>query len=190
MRRFSEAELELIWDRRSEGVGMRTVAELGRAPASVRTMVESHGGVRPRPPIRSPRHLRLVTREAARNGGRSGYRAHRADRSALRRARRPRLATTTLGENRSRTAQDWCAGLPVSYPMLDGWIQPPSRANSGDSEVEARSSTAHSLACRKTGSMPVSCLKLSRSVSTSTPSVRMRCVVRFEPSGRVSTHLT
>ena len=31
MRKFSEAELALIWDRRSQGVGMRTVArELGR----------------------------------------------------------------------------------------------------------------------------------------------------------------
>ena len=41
MRRFSEVEKTLIWERRSEGVGMRTVArELGRAPASVRTMVE------------------------------------------------------------------------------------------------------------------------------------------------------
>ena len=46
VRRFAESELELIWDRRGEGVGMRTVAtELGRAPASVRTMVECHGGV-------------------------------------------------------------------------------------------------------------------------------------------------
>jgi IS30 family transposase len=119
VRRFSESELELIWDRRSEGVGMRTVArDLGRAHASVRSMVESYGGVRPRTQIRSPRHLSLeereeisrgmasgeslrsiarrlgrsastVSREVARNG-RSGYRAHRADQAALRRVRRPK----------------------------------------------------------------------------------------------------
>ena len=46
MARFSEAEKTLIWDRRSQGVGMRTVArELGRAHGSVRWMVESYGGV-------------------------------------------------------------------------------------------------------------------------------------------------
>ena len=113
MRRFSEAELALIWDRRSEGLGMRTVArELGRAHGSVRWMVESYGGVRPRPRIRSSRHLSLeereeisrgvasseslrsiavrlgrsastVSREVARNGGRSRYRAHRADQAAF-----------------------------------------------------------------------------------------------------------
>jgi hypothetical protein len=60
VRRFSESELALIWDRRSEGVGMRTVArELGRGHGSVRTMVESHGGVRPRPRSRSLLHLTL-----------------------------------------------------------------------------------------------------------------------------------
>ena len=93
---------------------MRTVArELGRADGSVRWMVESYGGIRPRPRIRSPRHLTLeereeisrgmasgeslrsiavslgrsastVSREVARNGGRSRYRAHRADQAALR----------------------------------------------------------------------------------------------------------
>jgi IS30 family transposase len=121
VRRFSESELELIWDRCRQGVGMRTVArELGRAHGSVRSMVESHGGVRPRLRSRSPRHLRLeerkeissgvasgeslrsigrrldrsastVSREVARNGGRSGYRALRADQAALRRARRPKV---------------------------------------------------------------------------------------------------
>ena len=54
----------LIWDRRSEGVAMRAVArELGRAHGSVRTMVEDHGGVRPRSRIRSTRHLSFGERE-------------------------------------------------------------------------------------------------------------------------------
>jgi IS30 family transposase len=73
VRRFSESELELIWDRRSEGVGMRTVArDLGRAHASVRSMVESYGGVRPRTQIRSPRHLSLEEREEISRGMASG----------------------------------------------------------------------------------------------------------------------
>ncbi|MGB7861218.1 MAG: helix-turn-helix domain-containing protein [Acidimicrobiia bacterium] len=112
MRRFSEeAEKALIWERRSQGVGMRSVArELGRAHGSVRTMVEDRGGVRPRRRVRAGWHLsyrereeisrgaageslrsiavRLgrsastVSREVAPNGGRSGYRAHRADLAA------------------------------------------------------------------------------------------------------------
>jgi IS30 family transposase len=71
--RFSEAEKTLIWDRRSQGVGMRTVArELGRAHASVRSMVESHGVVRPRTQIRSVRHLTLEEREEISRGMASG----------------------------------------------------------------------------------------------------------------------
>jgi hypothetical protein len=69
VRRFGESELALIWDRRSEGVGMRTVArELGRAHGSVRWMVESYGGVRPHPRIRSSRHLSLEEREEISRG--------------------------------------------------------------------------------------------------------------------------
>lgn len=120
MRRFSEAEKALIWDRRGQGVAMRSVArELGRAHGSVGTMVEDHGGVRPRQRVRAAWHLSLkereeisrglasgeslrsvarrlgrsaltVGREVARNGGLSGYRAHRADRAAWDRARRPK----------------------------------------------------------------------------------------------------
>ena len=84
------------------------------------------GWVRPQPRGRSPRHLSLlereeisrgvaagvslrmvaarlgrapstITRELARNGARSGYRAHRADRAALRRGRRPK--PSKLAEN-------------------------------------------------------------------------------------------
>ena len=120
MRRFSDSELELIWDWWQRGGSMRGVArELGRAHASVRTMIESYGGVRPSPRCRNVRHLSLeereeisrgiasgeslrsiarrldrsastVSREVARNGGRSGYRAHRADQAALHRARCPK----------------------------------------------------------------------------------------------------
>ena len=91
---------------------------LGRSAGSIRAFVEASGGVRPAVRRRSIRQLSLVEREEisrgvaageslrvvgrrlgrapsticrelARNGGRGRYRAHRADRAAWQRARRP-----------------------------------------------------------------------------------------------------
>lgn len=152
MRRFSEAEKSLIWDRRGEGVAMRAVArELGRAHGSVRTMVEDHGGVRPRRRIRSMRHLTLVerekisrgvatgeslrsisvrlgrsastvSREVARNGGRGGYRAHRADVAAWDRSRCPK--TCKLAANpRLSWAVEEKLGLWWSPQQISGWLK-------------------------------------------------------------------
>ena len=99
---------------------------LGRNGSSIRRLFEDAGGVRPARRRRSERHLSLtereeisrgvaagdslrtiasrlgrravstISREVAGNGGRSRYRAHRADRAAWQRARRPqscKLAT-------------------------------------------------------------------------------------------------
>ena len=55
-----------------------------------------------------------VSRELARNGGRSSYRAHRADRSAIRRARRPKASK--LAENPGLRA--------VVEDKLDQWWSP------------------------------------------------------------------
>jgi IS30 family transposase len=150
--RFSEAEKTLIWDRRSQGVGMRTVArELGRAHGSVRSMVESYGGVRPRPQIRSSRHLSLeereeisrgmaageslrsiarrlgrsastVSREVARNGGGSRYRAHRADQAALRRARRPKACKLAANPTLALMIEEKL-GLWWSPQQVSGWLK-------------------------------------------------------------------
>lgn len=152
MARFSEAEKTLIWDRRSQGVGMRTVArELGRAHASVRSMVESYGGVRPRTQIRSRRHLSLeereeisrgmasgeslrsiarrlgrsastVSREVARNGGGSRYRAHRADQAALRRARRPKACKLAANPTLALMVEEKL-GLWWSPQQISGWLK-------------------------------------------------------------------
>ncbi len=120
MARFTEAERVEVWDRWQAGDANRLIGrDLGRSAGSIRAFVESWGGVRPRVRHRSSRHLSLVereeisrgvaagdslrmvatrlrrapstvSRELARNGGRYRYRAHRADRAAVRRARRPK----------------------------------------------------------------------------------------------------
>ncbi len=152
MRMFSEAEKTLIWDRRGEGVAMRAVArELGRAHGSVRTMVESYGGVRPHPRIRSSRHLTLVereeisrgmaageslrsigvrlgrsastvSREVARNGGRSGYRAHRADLAAVWRARRPKRCKLAANPRLAYAVEEKL-GEWWSPQQISGWLK-------------------------------------------------------------------
>ncbi len=132
MVRFSEAERVEVWDRRQAGEGNRWIGRrLGRSGGSIRAFVESWGGVRPEPRRRSLRHssldereeisrgvaagdsLRMVaarlgrapstiSRELARNGGRVGYRAHHADRTAWRRTRRPK--PSKLAQNRKLRA--------------------------------------------------------------------------------------
>ena len=100
--------------------------DLGRSAGSIRAFVESSGGVRPDPRRRSSRHLSFdereeisrgvaggvslrmiagrlgraastISRELARNGGLRRYRAHHADRTAWRRAKRPK--PSKLAEN-------------------------------------------------------------------------------------------
>jgi len=154
--RFTEMERVEVWDRWQAGDANRLIGrDLGRSAASIRAFVESWGGVRPQPRTRSPRHLSLtereeisrgvaagvslrmvavrlgrapstVSRELARNGGRHRYRAHHADRAAVRRARRPK--PSKLAENPELRAvveeklEDWWSPQQVarwlrrSYP--------------------------------------------------------------------------
>ncbi|MCH7902026.1 MAG: IS30 family transposase [Acidobacteria bacterium] len=141
-----------VWDRWQAGDANRLIGrDLGRSAASIRAFVESWGGVRPQPRTRSPRHLSLtereeisrgvaagvslrmvavrlgrapstVSRELARNGGRHRYRAHHADRAALRRARRPK--PSKLAENPELRAmveeklEDWWSPQQVA-----GWLR-------------------------------------------------------------------
>ncbi len=156
MVRFTEMERVEVWDRWQAGDANRLIGrDLGRSAGSIRAFVESWGGVRPEPRTRSPRHLSLtereeisrgvaagvslrmvavrlgrapstVSRELARNGGRHRYRAHHADRAALRRARRPK--PSKLAENPELRAiveeklEDWWSPQQVarwlrrSYP--------------------------------------------------------------------------
>ena len=152
MARFSEAEETLIWDWWKQGGSMRGVArELDRSSSSVRTMIESHGGVRPVPRCRSVRRLSLeereeisrglasgdslrsiavrlgrsastVSRELARNGGRSGYRALRADRAAYRRARRPKACRLAANPRLALIVEEKL-GLWWSPQQISGWLK-------------------------------------------------------------------
>ncbi len=127
MVRFSEEERVVVWDRWQAGDANRLIGrDLGRSAASIRAFVEASGGVRRASRRRSERHLSLtereeisrglaagdslrsigvrlgrvpstISRELARNGGHDRYRAHLADRAALRRARRPK--PSKLAEN-------------------------------------------------------------------------------------------
>ena len=127
MVRFTEEERVVVWDRWQAGDANRLIGrDLGRSAGSIRAFVESSGGVRPDPRRRSSRHLSFdereeisrgvaggvslrmiagrlgraastISRELARNGGLRRYRAHHADRTAWRRAKRPK--PSKLAEN-------------------------------------------------------------------------------------------
>ena len=141
-RRFTEAEIAEVWERRQAGEPTRSIARrLGRNGSSIRRLFEDAGGVRPAPRTRSLRHLSLVergeisrgvaageslrgiagrlgraawtiSRELIRNGGRSEYRAHRADRAAWQRTRRPQPCK--LAENGALRAA-------VEEKLADWW---------------------------------------------------------------------
>ena len=127
MVRFTEEERVVVWDRWQAGDANRLIGrDLGRSAGSIRAFDESSGGVRPDPRRRSSRHLSFdereeisrgvaggvslrmiagrlgraastISRELARNGGLRRYRAHHADRTAWRRAKRPK--PSKLAEN-------------------------------------------------------------------------------------------
>ena len=151
MRKFTEAEKAEVWDSWQGGEAMRSIARrLGRESSSVRTMIEDTGGVRPARRRRAPRCLSLtereeisrgvaageslrqiagrldrapstVCREVVRNGGRGGYRAQRADRAALRRARRPKVSK--LADNSSlRDLVEEKLAAWWSPQQISGWL--------------------------------------------------------------------
>ena len=126
---MSEQQVEQVW------VGFRTgesLSRIGRTEGvpkqQVARYLQSHGGVRPLPAQRSPRHLSIgqreeisrglarseslrviaaglgcahttVSREVARNGGRDAYRAASADVAAFVRARRPKVSKLAVSSS-------------------------------------------------------------------------------------------
>jgi len=121
-RRFSEAEKAEIWDSIERGEAIRAIARrMGREHSSIWGFLVDNAGRRPRPPGTSDLRLTLaereeisrglaaglslraiaagmgrapstVSREVCAAGGRQHYRAMKAERSARRRARRPKVA--------------------------------------------------------------------------------------------------
>ena len=72
-RRFTEAEIVEVWERRKAGEPTRSIARrLGRNGSSIRRLFEDAGGVRPAPRTRSLRQLSLVEREEISRGVAAG----------------------------------------------------------------------------------------------------------------------
>ena len=152
MPRFTEVEVVEVWERRQAGESNRLIGRrLGRSAGSIRAFVESFGGVRPEPRRRSLCHLSLtereeisrgiaageplcaiadrlgrapstISRELARNGGRVGYRAHRADRVAWQRARRPQACKLAANETLRAEVEDKLA-IRWSPQQISGWLK-------------------------------------------------------------------
>ena len=152
MRLFTEAERVEVWERRQAGESNRSIGRrLGRSAGSIRAFVESFGGVRPEPRRRSPSCLSLtereeisrglaageplcaiadrlgrapstISRELARNGGRVGYRAHRADQLAWQRARRPQASKLATNETLRVEVEDKLV-LRWSPQQISGWLK-------------------------------------------------------------------
>ncbi len=151
-RRFTEAEIAEVWERRKDGELTRSIARrLGRNGSSIRRLFEDAGGVCPAPRRRAEHHLSLlereeisrgvatgeslrviasrlrravstVSREVARNGGRDTYRAHRADRAAWQRARRPQPAKLATNERLRHVVEDLLA-VRWSPQQISGWLR-------------------------------------------------------------------
>jgi DNA-binding CsgD family transcriptional regulator len=153
---LSVQEQEELWRRRRQGESLRLIARrMGKRGPSIRAFVLQTGGVQQRPPQRAARSLTAVereeisrgvaagdssraiarrlrrapstvSRELARNGGRSRYRAQHAAAAADRRAARPkpsklatepRLRAVVEAKLRLRWSPEQIAGwLPLVYP--------------------------------------------------------------------------
>jgi IS30 family transposase len=148
---LSAAEQDEVWRRWREGQSLRLIArQIGKRGPSIRAFVLQTGGVQQRPPQRAARSLtaaereeisrgvaagdssraiakRLgrapstVSRELARNGGRSRYRAQRADAAADRRAARPKPSKLTV-EPRLRAVVEAKLRLRWSPEQIAGWL--------------------------------------------------------------------
>ena len=152
MPRFTEVEVVEVWKRRQAGESNRLIGRrLGRSAGSIRAFVESSGGVRPLVRHRSARHLSLtereeisrgvaagesltviagrlgrdpstISRELARNGGRHRYRAHRADRLAWQRGRRPQACKLAANETLRAEVEDKLT-IRWSPQQISAWLQ-------------------------------------------------------------------
>ena len=204
MVRFTEAERSVVWDRWQAGDANRLIGrDLGRSAGSIRAFVESWGGVRPQPRRRSARHLSFrereeisrgvaagdslrmvatrlgrspstISRELARNGGRLNYRAHHADRTAWRRARRPK--PSKLAENHElRTVVEEKLSEWWSPQQVVLWLK---RTYPDDQEMRVSHETIYlSLFVQGKGALRrelTDCLRTGRAYRLPRPNVPLR----------------
>ena len=149
---LSVHEQEELWRRWRQGESLRLIARrMGKRGPSVRAFVLQSGGVEQSPRRRPAGSLSVaereeisrgvatgdscraiasrlgrapstVSRELARNGGRSRYRAQRADAAADRRAARPKPCKLAV-EPRLRAVVEAKLGLRWSPEQVAGWLR-------------------------------------------------------------------
>jgi IS30 family transposase len=149
---LSVHEQEELWRRWRQGESLRLIARrMGKRGPSVRAFVLQSGGVKQSPRRRPAGSLSVaereeisrgvatgdscraiasrlgrapstVSRELARNGGRSRYRAQRADAAADRRAARPKPCKLAV-EPRLRAVVEAKLGLRWSPEQVAGWLR-------------------------------------------------------------------
>jgi IS30 family transposase len=149
---LSAAEQGEVWTRWRRGESLRLIARrLGKRGPSVRAFVLQTGGVQRHPPRRAARCLSMaereeisrgvaagepcreiaarlgrapstVSRELARNGGRTCYRAQAADAAAFRRGQRPKPAKLAL-EPRLRVVVEEKLAVRWSPQQIAGWLR-------------------------------------------------------------------
>jgi len=142
----------IIWNEWENGNPMSKIAQLiCKPPATVFSYLRYHGGIQPRERVRSRTSLRLdereeisrglaanqgiraiasqlnrspstISREINRNGGSARYRAMEADKSAWRRAKRPKPCrlgehTRLMGQVARKLADD------RSPEQISGWLK-------------------------------------------------------------------
>src|SRR5271163_3889003 len=148
----SAAQRTDIWQRWKVGQSLHEIGRAyGRTPSSIHLLLSHHGGIVPAVRRRSPQALTLteredisrgiasgssmraialslsraastVSREVARHGGRSMYRASEADSVAWESARRPKLCLLAIHERLreivvSKLVLDW------SPEQVSGWLK-------------------------------------------------------------------
>jgi IS30 family transposase len=169
LRRFSEAEKAEIWDALERGEAIRGIARrLGRAHGSIRTFMVANAGRRPLPRGSSELRLTLaereeisrglaagksfraiaagmgrapstVCREVNGSGGRRAYRALTADRTAHRRAQRPKVAKLARNPRLRRVVETQLAKF-WSPEEISAWL---ARAYPDDAEMRVSHETIY-----------------------------------------------
>jgi len=149
---YTASDRAELWRQWKAGYSTRHIARaLGRQVGSIYQILAPYGGIKPAERTRGPRTLKLseredisrglatgssirqiaerlgrapstVSREVKRHGGRTGYRAHVADRGAWRRALRPKRCVLALNRRLQRVV---AAKLHVDWSpeQISGWLK-------------------------------------------------------------------